>query len=100
MCSLITFVCLYSQWLPDLGDDRGFDGPDLAPPRWSRLPGLLPWCPLLWQRREGLQVGGDVGLILRDAACPGETKINKARMKVRMEEENSKHVWMYRRRII
>ena len=64
--SVSVYVC--GQWLFDLGNDRGFDGSDLAAPRWSRLPSLFPWCSLLRQRREGLQVGGDVGLILWDTA--------------------------------
>lgn len=68
--TFLVFKCVVT----DLGDDRGFDGPDPAPPCRNRLPGLLPWCPLLRQRREGLQVGGDVGLILRDTAWPRRDK--------------------------
>jgi len=44
------------------------------PPRQSWLAGLFPRRPLLRQRRKGLQVGRDVGLILRDAAWPRETE--------------------------
>lgn len=63
---------------PDLGDNGGLDWSDLAPPRWSRFPSLLPWCSLLWQGREGLKVGRDVGFIFWDTAWPhGETQKKK-----------------------
>lgn len=94
----LSCCCPWSVSVSDLGDDWRFDGPDLAPPRWRLLRCLLPWCPLLRQRREGLQVGGDVGFIFRDAAwekktgCKqGQTRAGRqhaARCQVVSEEEN------------